>query len=107
MLDRARLLHVGYQTHYLIISKTNQRKAYASAMGNVIIFKTNIFVARRAGFRAGFRPSHVAMVFTLVCGQSRDFRVYRRVSRRVHNRIVSIALVLIDCHAASHTVDKH
>ena len=49
-----------------------------------------IFIARRAGRRAGRRASFVALnvasVVELVCLQSRDCRVCRRVQRRVLNR---------------------
>ena len=41
---------------------------------------------RRAGRRASFCASHFALVVALVCGQSRDFRVCRRVTRHVPNR---------------------
>ena len=41
-----------------------------------------IFVARFAGCRA----RHIALDITLVCWQSSDFRVCRRVTRRVSNR---------------------
>ena len=45
---------------------------------------------RRADRRAGCRASHVALdvvlVVTLVCEQSRDFRVCLRVPRRMTNR---------------------
>ena len=35
---------------------------------------------------AGFRAYHVALVVVLVCGQSHDFRVCRRVTRGVPDR---------------------
>ena len=63
--------------------KHTSATTYASAIGDVIIFKTVTFM--RAGFRAGFRASHVVLVVAFVCGLSRDFRVCRRVTRRVPN----------------------
>ena len=43
--------------------------------------------------RAGCRASHVALVIAFVCGQSRDFRVCRRVPRRVPNHVRVLKLV--------------
>ena len=72
----------GNQTHYLIITKTYQRDDVRERERQRDNFQNcYIFVARRAGLRA----SHVALVVALVCGQSREFRVCRRVTRRVPN----------------------
>ena len=68
-------------------------------MGDAINFKTVTFLTRIApvvvpGFTSSPQSdlateenaSHFALVVALVCGQSRDFRVCRRVNRRVHYR---------------------
>ena len=55
----------------------NSATTYASAIGHAIILKTVIFSSCVAPV--------AAPVVALVCEQSRDFRVCRRVPRRVHN----------------------
>ena len=64
----------------------------------------HIFVARRAGRRTGFRASYVALVVVLVvalvCGQSRDFRVCRRVPNRARRRVPNRARVGVFCSYA-------
>ena len=70
----------------LSLPKHTSVTTYASAIGKLSDHFQNcyIFVARR---RTGCRASHVALdvalvVAWLVCGQSRDFSVCRRVPRR-------------------------
>ena len=66
----------------MIIAKTYQRDDVSERDRQHDHFQNcYIFVARRADFRA----SHVALVIALGCGKSQNFRVYRRVTRRVPN----------------------
>ena len=60
---------------------------FALVSNTLIDHYQNIPARRLLNFRrVGFRASHVALVVALVCGQSGDFRVCRRVTRRVPNR---------------------
>ena len=80
----------------MIISKTYERDAVDERDGKRDKFQNcYIFAARRACCRTGFRvttainlslPQRKTPHIALVCGQSRDFRVCRRVSRRVPDR---------------------
>ena len=81
----------GYQAHYFIIFKTYHRDDVRERDGQRDnVQNCHIFVERHVSFCARFRASHVALVFALlcalVCGQSRDFCVCRRITRRVHSR---------------------
>ena len=79
-----------FQTHYLIIVKTYQRGDVSERDRQSDHFQNcYIFVTRRADCRASHAGSHVSLndaLVALVCGQSRDFCVCRRVPRRVANR---------------------
>ena len=80
-IDVVRYIPSFLQAHYLIISKTYQRDDVRERDRQRDHFqKCYIFVARRTRRRA----SLVALVVALVCGQSRDFRVCRRIPRRAH-----------------------
>ena len=71
-----------FQTHYFIIGTTYQRDDVRDRQRD--LFQNLHF--RRAGRRASHTGSHVALdvtsVVALVCGQSRDCRVCRRVPNR-------------------------
>ena len=70
-----------------------------------------IFVVRRAGCHAGIRVTHnlASLVVALLCGQSHDFRVCRRVTRRVHNRVcarVGVFCIKLEINHLIQTCDK-
>ena len=93
--DVPRDIALVYKDTILIISKTYQRDGVGERYGQLDNYQNcYIFVARRAGCRnlqlelaTEENASHFALVVTLVCGQSRDFRVCRRVKLRVNNRV--------------------
>ena len=82
-----------FQTHFFIIGITYQRDDVRERDRQRDLFQ-NCYILRRAGrranCRAGRRASYVALdvgpVVALLCRQSRDCRVCRRVTRCVPNR---------------------
>ena len=81
-----------FQTHYFIIGTTYQRDDVCDRQRD--IFQNLPF--RRAGRRASHAGSHVALdvasVVALVCGQSCDCRVCRRMPNRARGGVFFFAL---------------
>ena len=79
-----------HQTHHFIIAKTYQREGERKSNAN--IFKTVTFFRDASVFASppqsdlvtGKNASPLTSIFALVCGQSGDFCVSRRVSGLVH-----------------------
>ena len=62
------------------LPKHTSATMYTSTIGNAIIFKTDIFVAHRAGRRGGCRGSHTALDVALVWTGTRFLRLSSRPS---------------------------
>ena len=74
-----------YQTHCIVIAETCQCKGEGEREGQREKFRNRYIFFHASGLKTG-KNSHFALVFTLVCWQSGQFQICRRVTRRVHIR---------------------